>query len=243
MARLQILELPAGSGDDQSPFILVVDEYQPRRYILGVGQTEQLVDEFDGIAERIGARAVLTFVETVDIPASENAVQVEPLPHVDDFTDLSEAKQLIVARDEARMWARHGYEIGQRHCGWSDHGVAPDWLTEGWPYSFDSCEHLKQAAEYDEALTRVRAEVARIRTITPTWDPVADLIEAALNGTPDARQSTGRPTHPDGSPYNYSEITAGGWHHCDGCRTWGQWTTEKPHDCINSQAIGAAPDA
>lgn len=36
-------------------------------------------------------------------------------------------------RDEARMWARHGYEIGQRSCTWSDFGVAPAWLTEGWP--------------------------------------------------------------------------------------------------------------
>lgn len=33
--------------------------------------------------------------------------------------------------DEARSWARHGYEIGQRSCTWTDHGVAPKWLTEG----------------------------------------------------------------------------------------------------------------
>lgn len=59
-------------------------------------------------------------------------------------------------RDEARQWARHGYEIGQRHCSWSDHGVAPAWLTEGWPPHIDSCEHLKHAAEFDEALSRVR---------------------------------------------------------------------------------------
>lgn len=32
---------------------------------------------------------------------------------------------------EARMWARHGYELGQRSNAWSDHGVAPTWLTEG----------------------------------------------------------------------------------------------------------------
>lgn len=36
-------------------------------------------------------------------------------------------------RDEARMWARHGYEIGQRSCTWSDYGVAPAWLTEELP--------------------------------------------------------------------------------------------------------------
>jgi hypothetical protein len=35
MARLQILQLPQGAGDDQPPFILVIDEYQPRRYMLG----------------------------------------------------------------------------------------------------------------------------------------------------------------------------------------------------------------
>lgn len=32
---------------------------------------------------------------------------------------------------DARSWARHGYEIGQRSCTWSDQGVAPTWLTEG----------------------------------------------------------------------------------------------------------------
>lgn len=34
---------------------------------------------------------------------------------------------------EARMWARHGYEIAQRSCTWADHGVAPTWLTEDYP--------------------------------------------------------------------------------------------------------------
>lgn len=59
--------------------------------------------------------------------------------------------------NEARLWARHGYEIGQKHCGWTDHGVAPAWLTDGWkPGDLNSCEHLKRASEYDEALTRVQ---------------------------------------------------------------------------------------
>lgn len=71
---------------------------------------------------------------------------------------------------------------------------------------------------------------------------VAQALRGARN-LPDSRESTGRPTHPDGTPYNYSEIVAGGWGHCDGCRTWGQWTSEKPHDCINSQAMSATPDA
>jgi hypothetical protein len=58
--------------------------------------------------------------------------------------------------EEARMWARHGYEIGQRHCGWGDHGVAPAWLTEGWPLYAGVCKHVTEAAEYDTALARVR---------------------------------------------------------------------------------------
>ena len=157
MARLQILQLPAGAGDDRPPFVLVVDETDDAfRHELG-DPNATMRDAQADLAKALGARAVLVFRQPVDIPANENAVQAERLPHVDDFTDLSEAKQLTEARDEARMWARHGYEIGQRHCGWSDHGVAPDWLTKGWPYSFDSCEHLKQAAELDEAVTRVRA--------------------------------------------------------------------------------------
>jgi len=90
-------------------------------------------------------------------------------------------------RDEARQWARHGYEIGQKHCGWSDHGVAPAWLTEGWPPHIDSCEHLKQMAEFDEALARVRAardRMARGRDVDAIW--CLDLLDAALNGTGEA---------------------------------------------------------
>ncbi|MFC8986024.1 hypothetical protein [Streptomyces sp. NPDC057115] len=71
MARLQILELPEGTGDDRPPFILVVDQYVARRYVVGVGQSEQPIDEFDGIAEKIGARAVLAFEDTIDIPAND----------------------------------------------------------------------------------------------------------------------------------------------------------------------------
>ena len=45
-------------------------------------------------------------------------------------------------------------------------------------------------------------------------------------------QSKGsRPTHSDGTPYRYHEIVAEGWGHCDGCRQWGQWTAENPHEC------------
>lgn len=53
----------------------------------------------------------------------------------------AQAKEIDRLRDEldeARMWARHGYELGQINCTWTDHGVAPAWLTDGWPTHFPS---------------------------------------------------------------------------------------------------------
>jgi hypothetical protein len=79
MARLQILELPEGAADDRPPFVLVVDQYDPQRYILGHDQPEP-IDEFDGIAQKIGARAVLVFQETVEIPA--NQITASPAGHL-----------------------------------------------------------------------------------------------------------------------------------------------------------------
>ncbi|MEU1272960.1 hypothetical protein [Streptomyces sp. NPDC005799] len=224
MARLQILELPTEHhGDDMvTPWVLVVDQvptdeasFETLRRDLG---------DHREFVERLGARAVLVFEDTIEIP--ENAPQVvtevveehagtTEIVYAHERTRLELCDALLVSRDttwrqlighvrlrqreladvyrkldevkaksdvrvylgdmevssvsstnaeardkelsEARQWARHGYEIGQKHCGWTDHGVAPAWLTEGWPNSFDSCEHLKQAAAYDEALSRVRA--------------------------------------------------------------------------------------
>lgn len=173
MARLQILELPTEHhGDDMvTPFVLVIDQHEPPPFPVDVDAP----GPFDHIAEKIGARAVLAFEETVDIiaPGAPDVAHGEG-PSCTDVPDCdggccaprnvekelkaaSEViKRLTADREEARMWARHGYEIGQKHCGWTDHGVAPDWLTEGWPPHIDNCEHLQQMAEFDEALTRVR---------------------------------------------------------------------------------------
>jgi hypothetical protein len=190
MARLQILQLPADhrkDGSGETPYILVIDQasediaktLDPQDQVASYGTVMQRLAGLS-LAEQIGARAVLVFRETADIPASgaefgnsgpaeSEGTACADVPGCDgdccatrniekELKATSEVnKRLTADRDEARMWARHGYEIGQRHCGWSDHGVAPDWLTEGWPYSFDSCEHLKQAAELEETITRVRA--------------------------------------------------------------------------------------
>lgn len=62
MARIQILELP-GEGH---PFAVIIDQYLPDRYVLGAGQ-EVRADRWDGVAEKLGARAVLLFADTIDV--------------------------------------------------------------------------------------------------------------------------------------------------------------------------------
>lgn len=76
MARLQILELPEGDGDDRPPFLLVIDE-------VATGPDGELLiksSDFTGVREEIGARAVLVFEETVDIPANDVPVGPDGYP-------------------------------------------------------------------------------------------------------------------------------------------------------------------
>src|ERR1041385_1690679 len=68
MARLQILELPEGSGDDRPPFVLVIDQVTD-------DEAERLADSqeaLEGVAKKAGARAVTVFHDmTIDIPAND----------------------------------------------------------------------------------------------------------------------------------------------------------------------------
>ncbi|MEV7975436.1 hypothetical protein [Streptomyces sp. NPDC086519] len=68
MARLQILELPEGSGDDRPPYLLIVDQV-PRDEPAFEALRRDLAD--GDITARTGARAVLCFETTVDIPAND----------------------------------------------------------------------------------------------------------------------------------------------------------------------------
>ncbi|MDX3324768.1 hypothetical protein PV405_08815 [Streptomyces sp. ME02-6979-3A] len=93
MARLQILELPEGTGDDRPPFVLVIDQYEP------VEATPSRLFRHQDMAEQIGARAVLVFEETIDIPANDltlshvqeaadaNVVRLRVEPDLDGFTE------------------------------------------------------------------------------------------------------------------------------------------------------------
>lgn len=254
MARLQILQLPEGAGDERPPWLLIVDELPT-----GDAQLDMLRRDLadNDITARIGARGALCFESTVNIPANnvlplpllsvQGDSQTAELIHAHEQTRLAlcdafllsldstwaqivetaeqrqgeladlrwdrdelhaeiglaqgqlhsaaltavrgkhatirelieRAEQAEAERNDARMWARHGYEIGQRHCSWSDHGVAPGWLTEGWPNSFDSCEHLKQAAEYDTAICRALEVVAELEAADvhgSAWDANQEAV-------------------------------------------------------------------
>ena len=89
MARLQILELPEGADDDRPPFVLVIDQARAEDFYPATehGNTSQAVTArlitehpLDAMAEQIGARAVLLFEETIDIPANEVSIGPDGYP-------------------------------------------------------------------------------------------------------------------------------------------------------------------
>jgi hypothetical protein len=77
MARLQILELPEGPDDERPPFVLVIDQAEDsigrslRRHV-GVPEEAELTTN---VAHLIGARGVLVFAETIEIPANDVSVE------------------------------------------------------------------------------------------------------------------------------------------------------------------------
>lgn len=78
MARLQILELPEGSGDDRPPFVLVVDQADYD----SLSSLSAALEGWQNVKDEIGARAILVFQETVDIPANDTSAYAVggPLP-------------------------------------------------------------------------------------------------------------------------------------------------------------------
>jgi hypothetical protein len=75
MARIQILELPTEHhGDDMiTPFAVVIDQ-------LPVDAEGRISDDYNGLADKLGARAVLAFEDTVEIPANEVPVDPDGYP-------------------------------------------------------------------------------------------------------------------------------------------------------------------
>jgi hypothetical protein len=95
---LQILQLPEGASDDRPPFVLVVDQHFPLRYVHGLGgeREPEPVDEFAGVADQIGARGVLIFREPVEIPAND------PLPVPED-PERAGTTQIVYAHERTRL--------------------------------------------------------------------------------------------------------------------------------------------
>ncbi|MFE0470489.1 hypothetical protein ACFW2V_02585 [Streptomyces sp. NPDC058947] len=77
MARLQILELPEGSNDERPPFILVVDQVPTSE--AGFDALRRDLGTPGDLLERIGARAVLVFEDTIDIPANDTTAYLGSL--------------------------------------------------------------------------------------------------------------------------------------------------------------------
>lgn len=69
MPRIQILQLPEGANDERAPYILVIDQ-APRDEPLFTSFREDL-ELNDSLAERTGARAILCFEDTIEIPAND----------------------------------------------------------------------------------------------------------------------------------------------------------------------------
>ncbi|WP_442803646.1 hypothetical protein OG411_29985 [Streptomyces pseudogriseolus] len=146
MARLQILQLPEGVGDSRPPFILVVDQYVARRYITGLDQAEP-VDEFDRAAEKIGARAVLVFEETIDIPAND----------LDDYSGIPGGDYTTFA------------ETVQRTLGIDTSTATPD--VAGWLLT--ACRELEKSQSAREQLRQERdAQVNAIQRALALHRPV-----------------------------------------------------------------------
>ncbi|MGW4223020.1 hypothetical protein ACWEG1_06135 [Streptomyces bauhiniae] len=116
MARLQILQLPEDAGDDRPPFVLVIDQarltdFYPSTEGKSIYQVAQerltLVDSLDEMADRLGARAVLVFEDTIDIPANETPVAPDGYPirvRVEgDFNQFRDQVQAEIAKAQAEL--------------------------------------------------------------------------------------------------------------------------------------------
>jgi hypothetical protein len=150
--------------NDRSPTPLILQRPSTRLYETRTIHGEVYIAEGNVIEHSNGWLTLWADTGTValrlpetDIRAVRHITDDELDAIADDATQPPSDEQLATDLNEARMWARHGYEIGQRHCGWTDHGVAPAWLTEGWPARIGTCDHLRQAAGFDTALSRVRS--------------------------------------------------------------------------------------
>lgn len=158
MARLQILELPTlyrEDSVDETPFVLVIDQAD-----------ETIAGDFarnQDLATRIGARALLVFEATIDIPANKvtlsdatdgNVVRIRVEPDLEGFTDTVMA-EVFSARTKAA-------EAISRNQG--DHKVA---ITDalGMDRTRDWDDIVNAAAGIRRSRDSMRDAIQRVRDL------------------------------------------------------------------------------
>lgn len=109
MPRIQILALPEGAADERPPFLLVIDQAPYDGPLAEQLRNDAALNA--GLAERTGARGVLLFEDTVDIPANDTSAYVSPtmIVRVEGDADAGSA-------DLAEQ-IRHGIERAQAAYG------------------------------------------------------------------------------------------------------------------------------
>ncbi|MER7623935.1 hypothetical protein [Streptomyces sp. NPDC126503] len=114
MARLQILELPEGVNDDRPPFILVIDQMPTDE--TGFDALRRDLGTPDDLLERIGARAVLVFEDTIDIPANDTSVYLRD-GEAEEQAEPQRADERAIQAEEklkAFMEKRYAIELERR---------------------------------------------------------------------------------------------------------------------------------
>ena len=106
MARLQILELPEGD-DDRAPFVLVIDQVPTDD--AGFDAIRRDLGTPEDLIERIGARAVLVFEDTIEIPGNDVPVDADGNPlflkmHIEaDFETFREQVQDEIRKTQGEL--------------------------------------------------------------------------------------------------------------------------------------------
>lgn len=149
MARLQILELPEGAGDDRPPFVLVVDECAPQRYVIGVDSTWQ--DHWQRLADKIGARGVIVTPDTIDIPANDTSAYAPSAA-----LHLGEREVAGVVDEEGEPEDWHGILQTRRRQLAKALGINP---LHDWDGILEAATQIRQERDAQaEAIERVRRE-------------------------------------------------------------------------------------
>jgi hypothetical protein len=212
MARLQILELPEGSGDDRPPFVLVVDEAsEDIAKALTPTDSESVshataIQKLTGlsIAEQIGARAVLVFEDTIDIPANDTTAYVgAPAAEQEIVVKLDDHDvRAVIAADVQKMRDAHDEATNVRDKD-AELRAANEWVER---------LHAEARTAHD-ALSRWKGELLDALGMDRTrdWDDIRNAA-AGLRKSNDARGEAidrvlSLPYQPDAMDAQHAEPT------------------------------------